>query len=232
MTENRRGTDKKVSTPKKPTAPKAEAFPRQAINCESGPSIDEKGRSYAKMITSAELAAYRVIEIMQPKSLADDIDTPTLLATLRDQAAAVNGGDLSQAEAMLINQASALQALFVRLSEKAMVQTHIPNLEGFMRMALRAQSQCRATLETLATIKNPPQVSFVKQANIAAGPQQINNGVAPQASRAWENENQQNKLLEADNGEWMDTRAASAAIGTDNAMATVGEIDRAEIERR
>ena len=232
MTENKRGTDKKVSTPKKPTAPKAEAFPRKAINCESGPSIDEKGRSYAKMITSAELAAYRVIEIMQPKSLADGIDTPTLLATLRDQAAAVNGGDLSQAEAMLINQASALQALFVRLSEKAMEQTHMPNLEGFMRMALRAQSQCRATLETLATIKNPPQVSFVKQANIAAGPQQINNGVAPQASRAWENENQQNKLLEADNGEWMDTRAASAAIGTDNAMATVGEINGAEIERR
>ena len=47
-----------------------------------------------------------------------------------------------------------------------------------MRMALKAQSQCRATLETLATIKNPPAV-FARQANIAQGPQQVNNGMMP-----------------------------------------------------
>ena len=40
-----------------------------------------------------------------------------------------------------------------------------------MRMALKAQNQCRMTLETLATIKNPPVV-FAKQANTAQGPQQ------------------------------------------------------------
>lgn len=218
-------TNKKLA--KNTTPDTSEKFPRKAINCESGPSIDEKGRSYAKMITSAELAAYRVIEIMQPNSLADGIDTPTLLATLRDQAAAVNGGDLSQAEAMLINQASALQALFVRMSEKAIVQTHIPNLEGFMRMALRAQSQCRATLETLATIKNPPQVSFVKQANIAAGPQQINNGVAPQASRAWENENQQSKQLGGSNELLPDARASQVESRINPQMEAVGKIERA-----
>jgi hypothetical protein len=43
-----------------------------------------------------------------------------------------------------------------------------------MRMALKAQAQCRATLETLATIKNP-SVVFARQANIAQGPQQANN---------------------------------------------------------
>ena len=43
-----------------------------------------------------------------------------------------------------------------------------------MRLALKAQGQCRATLETLATIKNPPVV-FARQANIAQGPQQVNN---------------------------------------------------------
>jgi hypothetical protein len=46
-----------------------------------------------------------------------------------------------------------------------------------MRIALRAQSQCRATLETLGTIKNPPTV-FVKQTNVTSGPQQINNNTA------------------------------------------------------
>jgi hypothetical protein len=35
-----------------------------------------------------------------------------------------------------------------------------------MRLALRAQGQCRATLETLAVMKSPPTV-FARQANIA-----------------------------------------------------------------
>jgi len=212
---------------KKPAAPKAEAFPRKAINCESGPSIDEKGRSYAKMITSAELAAYRVIEIMQPKSLADDIDTPTLLATLRDQAAAVQSGDLSHAEAMLINQASSLQALFVRLSERAMEQTQMPNLEGFMRLALRAQSQCRATLETLAAIKNPPIV-YARQANITSGPQQVNNGVPTQAR---EKQIEQSKQSRGNYELLPDTRTQSIAGGVNPALETVGESNRAEVGR-
>jgi hypothetical protein len=42
----------------------------------------------------------------------------------------------------------------------------------------KAQNQCRMTLETLSTIKNPPVV-YAKQANIAHGPQQVNNGTAP-----------------------------------------------------
>ena len=41
---------------------------------------------------------------------------------------------------------------------------------------LLAQSNCRATVEALAYMQNPPTV-FARQANIASGPQQINNGV-------------------------------------------------------
>lgn len=184
-----------ASKPKKTAAPKAEAFPRKAIPLKSGPSADEKGRCYANLVTSPELAAHRIIGMMQPKNIADEIDTPTMLETLRDQAEAVQRGDLAHAEAMLINQASSLQALFVRLSERAMEQAHMPNLEGFMRMALRAQSQCRATLETLATIKNPPIV-YARQANVTTGPQQINNGMAA-PSQAREIETEQNQLLGA-----------------------------------
>jgi hypothetical protein len=44
-----------------------------------------------------------------------------------------------------------------------------------MRVALKAQNQCRMTLETLATVTNP-RVVYAKQANIANGPQQVNNG--------------------------------------------------------
>ncbi len=215
---------------KKPAAPEAEKYPRKAITCQSGPSIDEQGRNYAKLITSAELAAYRVIGVMQPKNLADEIDTPTLLATLRDQAAAVQTGDLAHAEAMLINQASSLQALFVRLTERAMEQTQMPNLEGFMRLALRAQSQCRATMETLAAIKNPPIV-YARQANVTTGPQQINNGTAA-PMRAREIETKQSQLSGGTHELLPDTRASGYASRVNPALETLGEIDRAEIPRR
>ncbi len=219
-----------ASKPKKQAAPEAEKYPRKAITCQSGPSIDEQGRNYAKLITSAELAAYRVIGMMQPKNLADEIDTPTLLATLRDQAAAVQNGDLAHAEAMLINQASSLQALFVRLTERAMEQTQMPNLEGFMRLALRAQSQCRATMETLAAIKNPPIV-YARQANVTTGPQQINNGTAA-PTRAREIESEQTQLSGGTHELLPDTRASGYASRVNPALETLGESDRAEIPRR
>jgi hypothetical protein len=58
-----------------------------------------------------------------------------------------------------------------------------------MRLALKAQRQCRATIETLVMAKNPAPVTFVKQANVAHGPQQVNNGPPAEASRARESEN-------------------------------------------
>jgi hypothetical protein len=135
------------------------------------------------------------------------------------------------AEAMLMNQATALQSLFTRLAERAMTCDQVVPFEANMRMALRAQSQCRATLEPLAAIKNPPVV-YAKQANVTTGPQQVNNGVPATPLRARETETEPNRLLEADNGKWMDTGTASAASGGDQTLATVGTLDGAEDGRR
>jgi hypothetical protein len=74
-----------------------------------------------------------------------------------------------------------------------------------MRVALKAQSQSRCTIDSLADIKNPRPV-FAKQTNIANGPQQVNSTTGPQqvnnghpsAPARAENENPSptNKLLE------------------------------------
>ena len=82
---------------------------------------------------------------------------------------------------MLYCQAQALQAIFV--SDSGADQEWFSNSEAYMRMALKAQSQCRATVETLATIKNPPVV-FARQANIAQGPQQVNDNDYDASGRA------------------------------------------------
>ena len=98
----------------------------------------------------------------------------------------VGKDDLRECEAMLYSQAHALQAIFVDAARQVKTQEWFSNSESFMRMGLKAQNQCRITLETLAQIKNPPAV-FARQANIAQGPQQVNNnGMMPggRASRA------------------------------------------------
>lgn len=213
-----------ATKPRKQAAPEGEKFPRKAVECRVGTTEEETARNYADVVTSPELAALRIIKGSENKTgIGDQIDTPAMIKQLRGQAAAVHRGDLTQAEAMLINQATALQSLFARLAERGMGCGQIPAFEANMRMALRAQAQCRATLETLANVMNPPVV-FAKQANISHGPQQVNNGTAPLA-HAEKTINQQNELLEVKDGsETMDTRTAGATVGADPAMATVGKI--------
>ena len=146
-----------------------------------------------------------------------------LMAAMKEASAGVQGGDMKPVEAMLIAQAQALQAIFMNFSRRALNQNYQKTLESFFRMALKAQNQCRMTLETLANIKNPPVV-YAKQANIAHGHQQVNNGVpAP----AYEKKSiQSNELLEHQHGEWMDTGTASAAGGINPELEAVAKIDR------
>ena len=84
--------------------------------------------------------------------------------------------------------------------------------DTYLRLALKAQGQCRATLETPTNIKKPRPMAFVKQANISHGPQQVNNGTSepndPRVRAREKNENAQNELL-------TDTRATH-----DNPMGT------------
>jgi hypothetical protein len=95
---------------------------------------------------------------------------------------------------------------------------------------LRAQNQARATLETLAGIKNPPNLAIVKQANIGQAVQ-VNNGTVP-ASRALENENALNKLLEVTDGQRLDVGAATPARRADSDLEAVGAINGTKDEGR
>ena len=70
----------------------------------------------------------------------------------------VRKNNLRECEEMLYCQAHALQAIFVNTALQVLKQEWFRNSEAYMRMALKAQNQCRMTLETLAQIKNPPVV--------------------------------------------------------------------------
>ncbi len=161
-----------------------------------------------------------------------DVNLTECLNALSDSAARVNKGDLREAEALLAAQAVSLNAIFTSLAHRARINMgeYLDAADRYMRLALKAQGQCRATLETLAAIKNPPTV-FARQANIAQGPQQVNNTIslgsrdAQCLARAGNSESEPNKLLEA-HGERLDLGAADTTDAGDQALATVGTINR------
>lgn len=149
------------------------------------------------------------------------IDFAAMLAASEDVAARVGSGDLSGPEALLAAQVSTLNSIFTKSAIQAHQAERTDQTELYLRLALKAQSQCRATVETLALLKNPP--IFAAQANISAGPQQVNNRV--QLTRADIQETAPNKLLEA-SGERLDERATSKTIAVHSSVETVGAIDR------
>jgi len=108
-------------------------------------------------------------------SYAGEVELSALAAAVHDQTIDVIGGDTKQIEAMLFGQAKTLETLFTALARRAHSQEYLPQFQAYLGLALKAQAQCRSTLEVLSEIKNPRQVAFVKQANIAHQ-QQVNNG--------------------------------------------------------
>jgi hypothetical protein len=160
------------------------------------------------------------------KNVCGETDFTSLYQSLYDRAKAVRNNKLGSAEDMLTAQAAALNAMFLELARRsgANMGEYIQAAETYMRLALRAQAQCRATLETLANIKNPPVV-YARQANIAAGPQQVNNAAC--GSRTSELSIAPNELLETEHGKRLEPGTAGAAIGSDPALEAVGAIDGA-----
>lgn len=173
--------------------------------------------------------------LMEYNKSVGQISINTLVADLEKQCKLANKGELTRAEALLMTQAHTLDALFNNLARRAALNMgeYMNAAETYLRLALKAQGQCRATLETLAVIKNPP-VAFVRQANIAHGPQQVNNRPfqPEEPSRARETRIQQNKLLEEQNGERLDLKTAGAASEADSSLETVGAVHRAKDSSR
>lgn len=212
---------------KKPPAPAAlppaPAKPRKYFPVKADPSdVDAAGLGFASLLTSPAYAGLRVIEAAQGQSERDQIDVPAMLALLEAKASQAADGDLSRLEKMLATQAVALQSLSTHLIQRGLDQSLMANLEAFVRLGLKAQAQCRATVETLAEIKNPAATTFVRQANVSNGAMQVNNGVVPPA-RAGNDEKPQNKLSGGSQHELpTDTRATSTASRIDTPLEAVG----------
>ncbi len=127
-----------------------------------------------QLAQSPELTNSAVVLAYKGSIAGDKIDLSDILDSLQQSSEQLQSdAPLHLTENILISQAQSLNVMFCDLAIKANNQKHIDNMDKFLKLALKAQSQCRATLETLANIKNPPIV-FAKHANIAHY-HQINN---------------------------------------------------------
>lgn len=189
-------------------------------------------RRVAALATDPSVTAAAAMSVY----IGPTVNVVALAANLEDSIGDLCAGDMKRAEAMLYAQAHVLQAIFTNLSRRARAQGHLASMEACMRLAFKAQNQCRMTLETLSTVKNPA-VMFTRQANINnGGQQQVNIGVAPAGgrapARAVDAAILPTELLGTRNGQRLDTRAQGAAGRANPQLAPVGEVHRAANRRR
>ena len=200
-------------------------------------SQGDKATAIAESVIAPSINATAVIHAYQDNLFGEMVEMPCLVGALVGQMKQINAGNLSELEGMLYAQAAALQTMFASLARRAKNQEHLKQYETHMGFALKAQAQSRATIQALVELKYPRQVAFVKQANIAQGNQQVNNGVpGPNATHASEIETTlQNKLLEASHdqiGERLDARASAKATRGNSRVAAVEAGNRTAKRKR
>lgn len=136
------------------------------------PGQTKKGREAELMVEG--LAMNAVTGLMFSSRLGD-LDLTEAFAQILDRARKTADRSTKSQESILSGQVISLNAIYTDLA--IIARQNMSNavvFERLMRLALKAQSNCRATAEALAAIQNPPTV-FARQANFANGPQQINN---------------------------------------------------------
>ena len=189
----------------------------------------EEGKSEERQLAEIGLSATALNAITArtyTKGVLGEIDLNESILVMCEKAKKIRAGDTGELEDTLTAQAVSLDSIFNELATRAALNMgeHLHATETYMRLALKAQAQCARTIEVLAAIKNPP-VIFAKQANIANGPQQVNNGNAS-PTHTGEIQNEQTKLIEGQSYETMDTRGTATTIRTNQELETVGTINR------
>ena len=190
-------------------------------------SKDTRSQTLAKLVTGGVLSA---ATLKQYSGAGEDLDVSDLVAEMKKAGDEAVAGDMKRVERMLTNQLMTLDAIFNNMAQRSHRQDTFKGIEVLMRLALKAQAQARSTAEALAVIKNP--MPYIRQANIAHGHQQVNNGTNPEQyaqahTHAGSFQTEPNKLLEAQHGNTLDTGAQAEAGRADQALEAVGAINRA-----
>lgn len=192
----------------------------------------ERRKRTSSLATAGGLANVGVIATYQNGLFKpDDLDILECRHEVVQRVRQVRDGNTAHVIALLMAQGLALNSIFTKLAIKAAdVDVRNPRqMETYLRLALKAQSQSRSTLEAVLAVGNPP-VLFAQQANVAFGPQQVNmnNGAIPnpRPEHGSNPSSERNELLEASDGVWVEPGATGQAGRGDSTVVPLAAVNR------
>ena len=215
--------------------PAKKAVSKEVQKPATSPAVSEETMMTRAILNRPEVTASAAINsVLSTVNLQDaaGLDVIEAQRLLKQQAQAVQEGDLSAIEGVLAAQLQVLHQSFSVCMAKGFGCKNMENILSYTHLALKMQEQTRKTASTLASIKAPRQTAFIKQqVNTAQNQQVINGPVANHTSKNFlpEIEKPQNKLGGVFSG--MDTGATIETSGIDTPAAAMGEVHRAEDSR-
>ena len=158
------------------TKPTGGMQPNNALLIEQSP--DETGaQALARKVLEPEFRNALSASAFAGKVLGNDIEAPGIM-DFADHVQKATGkaeaGDLAIASRLLASQAITLDAMFTELARRTALNMgdYINAAESYGRLALKAQSNCRATLEALARLHQPREQT-VKHVHVNEGGQAV-----------------------------------------------------------
>ena len=209
-------------------------------NAQAKQELDGRKNRDSVFVGNASIANAAITESFG-KDLFPDVDVLAITENLNKSMESVHEGDLKELESMLVGQAKALQVMFATLARRANAQQYLKQYSTYMNLALKTQSQSRATIQAIVELKYPRQVVVTQQANFSAGHQQVNNGATQRnfdanthaPTHAEKNQNEPNKLMESNHentievqDKRLDTRTTGKTINSDTPLETVATVHR------
>ena len=119
---------------------------------------ETKGSVLASMLVAGLFPNAAAAREWSQFAFSRDSDLTATLANVVQAAERVNRGDLTAAEAELTAQTVALNAVFANLAFQPTRAKDPDFFDRYLRLAFKAQSQCRATCETLALLRTRPSL--------------------------------------------------------------------------
>nr|WP_295672194.1 hypothetical protein [Sphingomonas sp.] len=139
---------------------------------------DETGaQAMARKLLEPHLRHALTASAFAGKVLGGDIKAPGIMDFVdhvQKAAGKAEAGDLAIASRLLASQAITLDAMFTELARRAALNMgeYINAAESYGRLALKAQSNCRATLGTLAKLHQPREQT-VRHVHVNEGGQAV-----------------------------------------------------------
>lgn len=120
----------------------------------SGPIDVARMREIAAQAVDPCVTSSMVVAAFWEQARGSSIDPKAGYDVIQDEVDTVRDGGMTGAQATLVGQAMALNAIFAEMARRGGAMLGRPGnaAERYLKLAMRAQAQCRATLQVLNEI--------------------------------------------------------------------------------